>query len=404
MKPRLHIFRTGQHRSHQGNDVSFSSQELAAIAARYSPDTFEAPLVVGHPVLNAPAYGWVDKLVADGGNLFAEPTDVDPAFAQMVNDGRFRKISIELFGPNSPANPVPGELYLKHVGFLGAAAPSVKGLKSVQFASGEDDEVVRFEFAAPETEHLLARVASQVARITRHLRERIIADDGLDEANETIPGWEADSASRTAAEAEDNAYDDSYSEPNTDPTMGLLKKKTAARAPTAEPQVPPTAVPDNPPPAEPEADDTASFAEENEALRKRVERLEARERELERAEHASFADKLIDDGRVLPRHRDSVVAIMDACSLSEEKVSFAEEGAAEEPLTDAARDLFEALPATVSFAEHTRTAAKPRNKNAKLPTAAQIKERQKKVSDAGETISFADAQQELIEESQTPAG
>ena len=143
----LHIFRAGIHQPMQGGALEFREADLAATAAAYDPALGEAPLVVGHPKTDAPAYGWVRALRAEGGDLVAEPHQVEPAFAEMVQAGRFKKISASFYTPNHPSNPKPGAFYLKHVGFLGAAAPAVKGLRDVAFAADEAD-VVTLEFAA----------------------------------------------------------------------------------------------------------------------------------------------------------------------------------------------------------------------------------------------------------------
>ena len=52
-------------------------------------------------------------------------------------------MSASFYLPDSPSNPKPGVLYLRHVGFLGAQPPSVKGLKQVSF-SEQEEGVVEF--------------------------------------------------------------------------------------------------------------------------------------------------------------------------------------------------------------------------------------------------------------------
>jgi hypothetical protein len=133
----LHLFRPGQHTSMQGATLDFSETDLAACAAAYDPAKHEAPLVVGHPVANAPAYGWVKSLSAQADGLYAEVGQLDADFAELVEAGRYKKISASFYLPDSPHNPTPGVLYLRHVGFLGAQPPGIKGLKAVAFAEGE---------------------------------------------------------------------------------------------------------------------------------------------------------------------------------------------------------------------------------------------------------------------------
>lgn len=140
---RLHIFKAGLHTSGNGVTRAYSAAELSACAAAYDPARFAAPLVIGHPVDNTPAYGWVARLVVEGDDLFAEVDAIDPLLADAIRVGMYRKISASLYLPESPSNPVPGVLYLRHVGLLGGAAPAVKGLAPVTLSEG--DGVAEFE-------------------------------------------------------------------------------------------------------------------------------------------------------------------------------------------------------------------------------------------------------------------
>jgi len=145
--PRIQIFRVGTHRASNGSEITFGEAELRATASAYDPTKHEAPLVVGHPREDAPAYGWTRALhfTADG-VLEVEPHQVDPQFAELVNGGKYKKISAAFYLPTSSRNPVPGTYYLKHVGFLGATPPAVRGLRSAQFAAVEEG-VLQFEAA-----------------------------------------------------------------------------------------------------------------------------------------------------------------------------------------------------------------------------------------------------------------
>ncbi|WP_275100141.1 hypothetical protein [Sedimenticola hydrogenitrophicus] len=73
----ISIFRPGRHTAMSGAVLNFSEGDLAASANAYDPALHEAPLVVGHPTHDAPAYGWVSKLQYREGELEAEPHQVD---------------------------------------------------------------------------------------------------------------------------------------------------------------------------------------------------------------------------------------------------------------------------------------------------------------------------------------
>ena len=142
--PAIHIFKAGTHTDMHGTKLPFTQSDLAACVKAYDPSVHEAPLVIGHPKTEDPAWGWVKSLSLNGGDLLAEPDQLDPQFAELVGNGRFKKVSASFYLPDSPNNPKPGTLYLRHVGFLGAQPPSIKGLKQVSFGEKEEGVV---EFA-----------------------------------------------------------------------------------------------------------------------------------------------------------------------------------------------------------------------------------------------------------------
>lgn len=133
----IRIFRPGTFTSVEGVEVSFGAAELQAIAEGYDAAANPAPLVIGHPKMDDPAYGWVSGLAVEDGMLVAHPDRVEPSFAEIVREGRYAKVSAQFYPPDHPHNPKPGVHYLKHVGFLGAHAPGVKGLGTVSLADGE---------------------------------------------------------------------------------------------------------------------------------------------------------------------------------------------------------------------------------------------------------------------------
>ncbi|WP_231643066.1 hypothetical protein [Ralstonia syzygii] len=89
----IHIFKPGRQTAMSGATLEFSEADLEASARAYDPANHEAPLVIGHPKHDAPAYGWVQSLAANADGLSAKPHQVDAAFAELVDAGRFKKIS-----------------------------------------------------------------------------------------------------------------------------------------------------------------------------------------------------------------------------------------------------------------------------------------------------------------------
>ena len=137
--PTIEIFRAGKRADANGNVVEITAADLEKVAKNYNPKTHEAPIVVGHPKTDAPAYGWVSKLQLEGDVLKAHVDKLEPEFAELVRQGRYKKISSAFYLPNSDVNPQKDGFYLRHVGFLGAAAPAVKGLKDPVFSDSTKD-------------------------------------------------------------------------------------------------------------------------------------------------------------------------------------------------------------------------------------------------------------------------
>ena len=143
----IEIFKAGNHVASDGRAREFSAAVVAAMAAVYSPARHEAPLTLGHPSDNLPAYGWVKSLRAtDDGRLMMRAGDVTPEFSEAVKAGRYKKRSASFYPPGAPNNPAPGNWYLRHVAWLGAQVPAVRGLADVNFEAQGSAEYPCFDF------------------------------------------------------------------------------------------------------------------------------------------------------------------------------------------------------------------------------------------------------------------
>lgn len=135
-KQSIEIFKAGRHIADDGQSIEFSLADLQATADGYDPSVHEAPLTIGHPAQDKPAYGWVTGLQATAdGRLLMDVRQVDADFAEMVKAGRYKKRSASFYAPSNPKNPKPGIWYLRHVGWLGAQPPAVKGLAEANFSA-----------------------------------------------------------------------------------------------------------------------------------------------------------------------------------------------------------------------------------------------------------------------------
>lgn len=135
----IELFRAGSY----GDKGSYSVGDIDKMIANFNPAEHEPPVVMGHPEMDAPAYGWVESLKRVGNVLMGKLKQVPDQFSQLVDEGRFKKRSISFY--RTAKGPV-----LRHVGFLGAMPPEVKGLADVKLASFSAGAFQAIEFKEDE--------------------------------------------------------------------------------------------------------------------------------------------------------------------------------------------------------------------------------------------------------------
>lgn len=315
----LAIFKSGQHVATDGKPYTFSDADLETIASGYNPELAEAPLVVGHPKTDAPAYGWAKSLHVRDGVLYAEPHQVDAQFAELVNAGRMKKISASIYLPGTPGNPTPGKHYLRHIGFLGAQPPAVKGLPAAHFAEGAES----VEFAMP-----LSGIGHVMVDLFQRIRDYFVEKDGVEAADRIIPQWQIRSIDELSQ-----------------------REDTSSKASFAESQHAPT-------PENDMSQPNAEFAEREQALNnqkaaqdERERLLQEREQKALRQDATDFAEGLVTKGQLLPRQRDPVVELLLALPAGT-SLSFAEgSDTVSKPAADVLRELLSAMPAQIDFSE-----------------------------------------------------
>lgn len=316
----IHIFRPGRWIAMNGEAIEFTEADLAAAAAAYDPARHRAPIVKGHPATDDPAQGWVDGLSMSPRGLFAAPAQVDAAFAEEVRAGRYGAVSARFYRPDSPANPVPGVWYLRHLGFLGAQVPGVKGLDAPALdpAFAEDADSVCFT----EGMALGGWDETADASLWRSLRQWLAGRFGAAEADRALPAAFAEAGLATPPD------------PAPMPARAFF--------PTD---------PKEPPVTEEEA---ARLRAENEAAQREIQALKAaaaqREAQAARAESAAFIEGLVSQAR-LPEGMAAPLAAVDAHLKTQADACFGE-GDAAKPLHQVLREFLAALPAAVQFGEH----------------------------------------------------
>ena len=318
-----------------GAVIEFSAADVAAIAAGYSPAVHEAPHVVGHPRTDGPAYGWVQSLgINAAGRLCVTASkQIEPAFAEMVAAGRFKKRSASFYPPEHPANPTPGTYYLKHVGWLGAAAPAVKGLVDLGELGAATDGLLEFAGWDDEVN----------AGMWRRMREWFIAQFGTETADRVVPAWEVDALQREAIRDQISPEP----EPQVSNPPGLMAYTEGAPAVSTADLNSPAAL--------------AARAAELDARAARIAEQETAQAALAKSARsagiAAFADGLVAEGKLLPAERPRIVAFMEALPDAARIVEFADSApntAIETPALAVLQAFLKALPPRVDFAERAK--------------------------------------------------
>lgn len=355
------------------NGVSFTAtaEDLAGLAARYDAASSPAPVVIGHPKTDTPAYGWVESFSwdADSERLIAEIGELEPQFADAVSEGRYKKISMSFHMPGSTSNPAGDALYPKHVGFLGGAAPAVPGLQPVSFEGSNDGTVTveLSEFAEP--------ALKDVATLFRKFREWLIDERGVETADQVVPDFYI----RWIDDAGDPPLSD-FSEHSEEPSMArsLLRGKRSQPQPAQSPYELP--------------EDDAAFADREAQLSAREQELADREAALAHADHVAFAETLVSDARMPSGNVPRVVALLDCLSAMEpEEVSFADgdKKIVSDPL-QLMKDLLRSQPKLVEFGE-LDLGEEPAGEADPSTLAAEALAFQASQRDAGVEISISDA-------------
>ena len=318
----IDVCRTGTWRDASNRDVVVDEPMLDGLVEAYAAQD-PAPVVVGHPAQDAPAYGWVEALRRSGDRLQARLRDLAPAFRSAVEANTYPGRSVAIAGGR-----------LRHLGFLGGRAPAVPGLAPSQFAATPETVI---EFAADGEDRLWQIRAGwmAMARVARAWRERLIADAGVEAADQAIPDYEVQSIAQAAEAVRDLE------------TGGLASPPE----PTQEDPPMSGANPNTPP-------DEATLAARAAALDAREAALAASEASSAAAAGLRAADEALQAhvaaGRVLPAERASLAALIASLPGDETTISFAaSEGAGE--VQEKPRAVLErflgALPKRVEYAE-----------------------------------------------------
>jgi len=273
------IFAAGTHTAMNGEQAVFSNADIDEIARVYNEQTeHEAPIVIGHPKTDAPAYGWVEKVKSEGGKLFAKFKDTAEEFVDLVSQGRYRKKSIKLYPDKK----------LVHVGFLGAVPPAVKGLRNAAFAS---DTGMTYEFSDSN--------GFTLKRFMRAIRDFLIDNFNQETADRIVSDWDIEMVDTKTEEPTSFSGGNMGKEVELQGQITELSQKLdAANGKIQE------------------------FAAQETGLKSQIAALTQQVTDLQKADRrkdaVAFVDGLIAGGKLLPAEKDATLSFMEALSESGE--------------------------------------------------------------------------------------
>lgn len=365
------VFRAGTHTDSAGVTRQWSEHDIDKIVELNSSRLQDVPAVVGHPQTNDPAYGWLGglkKVMVDGtAHLFACLSDAVAEFVDAVDAGMYKHVSLSLD---------PDLATLRHIGFLGAAAPAVEGLGPVRF-SADCGEGVIVEFAAPDKQWRLKSVLRTFANAFQRVREFLVDKYDVDTANNVIGpdamGWVAEDIGKIETAGAAFAAPASHSATGDPMDEQLKQENEALKAKVAE--------------FSEKADRAVALEEENAQLKASAD---AAARAQRRAEFSTFVESLVKGGRLLPAQFDVAVGLLEHVHAAE-PVQFSAEATAT-PL-DALMGLLKSYPEQSQFsrvADKRTAGGAPDNADA-MDIAQRATEYQAQQRQKGIAVSIAQA-------------
>jgi len=129
-------FCAGTHTDANGKTDTWTEDDVKKIADKYNQisATAPAPVCLGHPVDNSPAYGWIKSAYAAGGKLMLKLGELNKDFVKALKTGSYKTRSLSLYEDGT----------IRHIGFLGGMQPAIKGLTPLHFAENRPSRIFNF--------------------------------------------------------------------------------------------------------------------------------------------------------------------------------------------------------------------------------------------------------------------
>lgn len=346
-----------------GEPISFSEADLRGAAEAYDPKLKKAPIVLGHPSTDSPAFGYVANAEFSEGWLKLDPLYLSDKFAAFAEES-YGGGSVALYKPDSYGNPIKDgkTWYIRHWGWAnwpvikGSEPPTVaeafsefdpqeEGVVVIQFSEfspsekdGENQSALgEGKTPSPDSPEFSEFFDRQVVELFRSIRDWMIEWDNVEAADRLIPSWALDMMAEeirlsdlqvNAMYAEEPVKTKTQPTPASPPPDGEAKNDTRS-AQASQPAI--------------------AFAEQEASLTQRETALDKRLQALDRREMVAFCEDLLNAGRQF----DKAAAVELLLSSADEgEVAFGEgDTAFNGSPRELVKRLLNSLPKVVEFAE-----------------------------------------------------
>lgn len=326
------LAKVGTYTDNAGQVVDLTRENLAAVAKRYDPNQYKSAITVGHPKSDRePAYGRVAALKFANDTLYFQPDEksIVAEFGEMVNKGMYTHVSPSFQFPSAR---------LKHVAFLGATPPAIKGMEAItnlEFAECKDPVTeVTFEFS--EGYDWLTWKLRTAGRVFQRLRDWLVESGGLEKADQVISSYDIESLlQEPPAEAAATAVTSSFTEPSSQEDELNIKELEQKVTELSE--------------------KVTTLETENGTLKTELTAVKVENANLKSAiqdnEFSEYVGSLVRKGKIAPDKKASVVTVLKSLS-TEKTVEFSEgDGVTKKSPLDIYKETLESGKTIVNFSE-----------------------------------------------------
>jgi len=334
----IEAFSVGTHVSAEGDESTYTQNDLDKMAEEYNKTASidPAPVVIGHPETNSPAYGWIKSARTFEGKLLVKAHQLNKDFVDALKNNSYKKVSLSLYDTDDGPR-------IRHLGYLGGMAPAVKGLKPASFATSIIYKTFSEEFKMPEPVINVEELKKENS-FFKKLFHMFKVDVKNFSDNTSINAME-----KGKSEDEDKDLDNMSSE---DTKKSITEKETkdpgeATEASPEEKEVKAKILNE----ANEESDENAQLKKEVAALKSECEALKAAlakdHSESKKASLKSFCEDLVKEGRLRPADVEMTLLNLEARENLDSVRNYSEDQSSLRKYKEALK----AMPKVISFGE-----------------------------------------------------